>query len=120
MIPPSPPEFPTPRFSAMRPSGVPSSPRSCSHPGRALWMWWALTAVGCFTGPARSSSPEHVPGTPPSSQASLSHPGLHGQGVRLPPLGLSVYRSPASLRGGHGESAPACLPAHPEMQRGGG
>ena len=108
-------EFPVLRASAMRPSGGPSSHCLCSRLGRAPWMWWALTALGCFAGSAWSSYPERVPGAP---LASLSHPGLRGLGVPPPhPPALSVYRSPASLRGGHGESAPACLPARPKMQR---
>ncbi|KAJ8341236.1 hypothetical protein SKAU_G00335270 [Synaphobranchus kaupii] len=101
----------------MRPSGAafhrggrgtwPRLPRR----GWAPWMW-SLT-LGCMVGSAWSSSLAGGSGVsdsaaaaagPPGATASLSHSEHHFHGARHHSAPISIYRSPASLRGGHGES----------------
>ncbi|KAG5847021.1 hypothetical protein ANANG_G00121240 [Anguilla anguilla] len=64
--------------------------------------------------------PEPVLGTPSSSAPSASLVSRLSSTARGPPAPCACLRLPlpASLRGGHGESAPACPPCRPEPKRG--
>ncbi|KAJ8409115.1 hypothetical protein AAFF_G00241360 [Aldrovandia affinis] len=98
-------------------------PRPLPRPGRTAWMWWALT-VGWLAGSAWSSTPEsdsatpdQALGTPSTSSSSSSSASfsLHGPVGRLHPAPVSIYRSPASLRGGHGAELPIESPSSPAI-----
>ncbi|KAJ7990994.1 hypothetical protein DPEC_G00292630 [Dallia pectoralis] len=73
------------------------------------WMW-SLT-LGCIAGSVWSSSPRGrqdnaaVAAGPPGQASSYTNPELHLQDTRYHPSApVSIYRSPASLRGGHAEN----------------
>ncbi|XP_046874301.1 neurexin-3a-beta-like isoform X2 [Hypomesus transpacificus] len=70
------------------------------------WMWW-LT-LGCIMGSVWSSSPVRrldnsvAAAGPPGVATSYTHPEPHLHGPRhRASAPISIYRSPASLRGGH-------------------
>lgn len=82
-------------------------PKGKPHEGQLFWV--LLLSVGCtVVGSAWSSSSDlHLlsptPGAPvPPALARPEHP----QGPRHHQPLVSIYRSPASLRGSHGESRP--------------
>ncbi|MFT7810529.1 neurexin 3 isoform X15 [Arapaima gigas] len=73
-------------------------PRTAFHRPSIWSPWmWSLT-VGCIVGSAWSSS-----APAPALAPVLSHPVLQPAGSRHHHSApVSIYRSPASLRGGHG------------------
>nr|XP_015205872.1 PREDICTED: neurexin 3 isoform X25 [Lepisosteus oculatus] len=72
------------------------------------WMWmWSLT-LGCIlssawssSGTASSTSDSSFSSSSSSSSSSPSHNEHHFHGSRHNSVPISIYRSPASLRGGH-------------------
>ncbi|KAI1895327.1 hypothetical protein AGOR_G00105160 [Albula goreensis] len=90
----------------MHPSGVASWP--LPRRSWAPWMW-SLT-LGCIVGsvwssssPAGSSaaSDSSIDTGPLGATASFSHSEHHFHGAKHHSAPISIYRSPASLRGGH-------------------
>ncbi|KAJ8289007.1 hypothetical protein COCON_G00016660 [Conger conger] len=75
---------------------APAAPCHCRGP----WVW-ALT-LGCMVGSAWSSvSDSSAVAGPPGATASFPHPEHHFHGARHHSAPISIYRSPAPLRGGH-------------------
>uniref|UniRef100_A0A667XHG7 Neurexin 3a n=1 Tax=Myripristis murdjan TaxID=586833 RepID=A0A667XHG7_9TELE len=70
---------------------------------QTAWMWWLI--LGCITGSAkgRSDNSAALAGPPQGEAAAYTHPEQHPlHGTRHHSSApISIYRSPASLRGGH-------------------
>lgn len=86
-------------------------PKEKPQEGQLFWMWLLIVewmVLASAWGSSSSSSDLHLlsptPGAPvPRALPRPDHPqGPHGPRHHQPPV--SIYRSPASLRAGHGES----------------
>lgn len=100
----------------MRPSRATASSFRGGREGQPLsrlgwtpWMW-SLT-LGCIAGSVWSSSPGSdssvAAAGPPGLATSYTHPEHPFHNARHHASPISIYRSPAFLRSGHGESRQA-------------